>query len=60
MATTIYLRDIPEKIYKEVCREQARIKINTGATLNQSKTIIKMLRDYIRCKEQNNFKSEGE
>jgi hypothetical protein len=60
MASTIYLKDIPDKIMKAISTEQANMKIRTGATLNQSKAVIKMLRDYLRCREQNNFKSETE
>lgn len=60
MAKTIYLRDIPEKVYNAISREQANMKINVGAKLNQSKAVIKMLKDYIRCKELNNYKSENE
>lgn len=60
MATTIYLKDIPEKIMKAIDKEQADLKIKFGQSLNQSKTVIKMLRDYIRCREQNNFKTDGE
>lgn len=58
MATTIYLKDIPEKVYNEICKEQTNMKIKVGAKLNQSKAVVKMLKDYIRCKEQNNFKSD--
>lgn len=60
MATTIYLKDIPEKVYNEICKEQANMKIKVGAKLNQSKAVVKMLKDYIRCKELNKFKSENE
>lgn len=45
---------------KAISTEQANMKIKTGATLNQSKAVIKMLRDYLRCKDQNNFKSDTE
>lgn len=60
MANTIYLKDIPEKIMRAITKEQADLKVNFGKSLNQSKTVIKMLRDYIKCKDQNNFKSDGE
>jgi len=58
MAKTIYLEDIPEKVMKSILKEQAHFKINFGLNLNQSKTVIKMLKDYIRCREMNNFKTE--
>lgn len=60
MTKTIYLKDIPEKVMKAVDKEQADLKVKFGLSLNQSKTVIKMLRDYIRCREQNNFKTDGE
>lgn len=58
MANTILVKDIPEKIMKEVTKEQASHRENTGGILNQSKAVIKMLRDYIKCKTDNNFNPE--
>lgn len=58
MANTILVKDIPEKIQKEIDKEQVAYKLYTGVILNQSNVVIKMLRDYIKCKEQNNFKAD--
>jgi hypothetical protein len=58
MANTILVKDIPEKILKEIDKEQAAFKIHTGTILNQSKAVIKMLRDYIKCRDTNNFKPD--
>lgn len=60
MAQTIYLKDIPAKVMTEINKEQAYLKVNFGKSLNQSKIVLKMLKDYIRCKEQHNFKIDGE
>lgn len=60
MGNTIYLKEIPDKVMKAITKEQADIRVNFGTSLNQSKVVIKMLKDYIRCREQNNFKSDGE
>lgn len=45
---------------KAIIKEQADLRVNFGTSLNQSRVVIKMLKDYIRCREQNNFKSDGE
>lgn len=58
MASTILVKDIPSNIVKEIDKEQAAYKAHTGVILNQSNTVIKMLRDYIRCKDKNNFKPD--
>jgi hypothetical protein len=58
MANTIYLKEIPDKVMKAITKEQADMRVNFGTSLNQSKVVIKMLKDYIRCREQNNFKSD--
>lgn len=60
MAKTIYVKDIPEKVMKAIEKEQADLKVKFGQSLNQSKVVIKMIRDYVRCREQNNFKTDGE
>lgn len=59
MAETILLKDIPKKITDAITDEQTAYKKNTGAILNQSKAVIKMLRDYLKCKSDNNFKPEA-
>ena len=59
MTKTIYLEDIPEKIMTFILQEQSEAKIKNDVKLNQSKTVIKMLRDYKRCKEQNNFQGDN-
>lgn len=56
MATTILLRDIPKKIEDAIDDEQSNYKKLTGAKLNQSKAVLKMLKDYLKCKVDNNFK----
>lgn len=60
MASTILVKDIPQTILKEINKEQAAYKDYTGVILNQSKAVIKMLRDYIKCRERNNFKPDPE
>lgn len=60
MAKSITLMNIPEDVYKEVIREQGKIKAHYGSQYNLSKTIVKMLRDYIKCRKDNNFKSNEE
>lgn len=56
MPSTILLRNIPEDVYKEIIKEQSRIKLDMGRSLSLDRTIVKMLKDYKKCKEQNNFK----
>lgn len=58
MAGSILLQGIPEDIYKEIIREQGKVKVHIGTQYNLSKTVLKMLRDYIKCRKDNNFKSE--
>ena len=58
MATTILLKEIPENILKEISKEQAEHREKSGTLLNQSKAVIKMLRDYVKCRNQNNFKAD--
>lgn len=60
MANTILVKDIPDKILKEISKEQAAHRENTGGILNQSKAVIKMLRDYLKCKSDNNFKPDSQ
>lgn len=58
MASSILLKDIPTKIQQAIDEEQSQYKKNTGAKLNQSKAVLKMLKDYLKCKSDNNFKPE--
>lgn len=60
MASTILVKDIPKNIVDEIDNEQKAYKKHTGVLLNQSKAVIKMLRDYIKCREKNNFKPDPE
>lgn len=60
MADTILLKDIPATIMNAIDDEQRDYKKNHSVKLNQSKAVIKMLRDYIRCKTQNKFKPDAE
>ncbi len=55
MANTI----LPENVLKEISKEQAAHREKSGTLLNQSKAVIKMLRDYIRCRNLNNFKADS-
>lgn len=59
MATTILLKEIPDNILKEILKEQSLHREKSGMLLNQSKAVIKMLRDYCRCKDVNNFKADS-
>lgn len=58
MASTILLKDIPKKIFDEIEKEQTVYKAKTDIRISQSSAVIKMLRDYLRCRDQNNFKAE--
>jgi hypothetical protein len=55
-ASTILLKSIPKDLYKAIIQEQREIEDNTGYKKNQSQTIIKMLKDYLECKKNNNYK----
>lgn len=53
------LKKIPADVFKFVQQEQNRIKAQRGILqYSLSETIYKMLRDYKKCKELNNFKSD--
>ncbi len=58
MAKSILLKEITPKIQQAIDDEQSQYKKNTGAKLNQSKAVMKMLKDYLKCKTDNNFKPE--
>lgn len=58
MANSILLKDIPKKIQDAIDDEQTVYKKNYGAKLNQGKAVLKMLKDYLKCKADNNFKPE--
>lgn len=58
MASTILLRDIPKKIQDDIDDEQVAYKKISGVKLNQSKIVLKMLKDYKKCRTDNNFKPE--
>lgn len=55
MASTVLVSKIPADIVKAIAQEQARIQGERGTRPNQSQTIIKMLRDYLRCRKENKF-----
>ncbi|MBA3830071.1 MAG: hypothetical protein H0X33_14110 [Taibaiella sp.] len=57
MASTILLKDLPEEVYREVIKEQGKVKAHIGTQYSLSKTVVKMLKDYTRCRKENNFKS---
>lgn len=60
MAATILLRDIPKNVQKAVAKQQSDHYDIFDIKLNQSQAVIKMLKDYIRCKSENNFKPGAE
>lgn len=60
MANSVLVEQIPKKIQDAIDDEQTAFKKATGVKLNQSKAIIKMLRDYLRCKSDHNFKPPTE
>lgn len=60
MASTIMLKNIPNELYLEILKEQGKVKIYRASNYSLSRTVIKMLKDYIKCREQNNFKGSNE
>jgi hypothetical protein len=60
MAKTIMLKDIPKQVQKAIAKQQSDHYDIFDIKLNQSQAVIKMLKDYIRCKEENNFKPSAE
>lgn len=58
MTKTILLKDVPPAIAKAIKVEQNRIQEERGTRLSQSATIIKMLRDYLKCRDVSNFKPD--
>lgn len=53
------LKKIPADVFKFVQAEQNRVKTEKGILqYSLSATIYKMLRDYKKCREQNNFKPD--
>ncbi len=56
-ANSYLLSKIPDDIRQFLIKEQAKHKLNTGLTqFSLEQTMYKLLRDYIRCREENNFK----
>lgn len=58
MATSILIKDLPDKIFKEIVKEQQDHQLKYSTIISQSNAVIKMLRDYIKCKNENNFRAE--
>lgn len=58
MATSILIKDLPDKIFKEIVKEQQDHQLKYSTIISQSNAVIKMLRDYIKCKNDNNFRAE--
>lgn len=58
MASTVYVTKIPADIAKAIAMEQNRIQEDRGTRPNQSQTIIKMLRDYLKCRKENKFQPD--
>jgi len=55
------LKRIPADVFKFVQQEQNKIKEEKGLLqYSVSSTIYKMLRDYKKCREENNFKPSEE
>lgn len=53
------LNSIPDDVFKFVQEEQNKIKRERGILqYSFGRTIFKMLRDYKKCIEENNFKPE--
>lgn len=60
MAKTILLKDIPKALQKAIAKQQSDHYHVFDIKLNQSQAAIKMLKDYLRCKAENNFKPSVE
>jgi hypothetical protein len=53
--------EIPPDIYKFIQQEQGKVKERRGnSQFSIGQTIVKMLKDYKKCREQNNFKPSEE
>jgi len=56
MVSQIHIRNVPDDIHEFILKEQVRLKIKQKCNgVSMGTTIIRMLRDYRRCKELNNF-----
>ena len=61
MASSYLLKKIPKDVFKFVQKEQSVIKEEKGTnSFSFESTIYKMLRDYKKCREENNFKPSEE
>lgn len=58
MVKSILLKEIPAQIAQAITDEQNRIHAERGTRLSQSATVIKMLRDYIKCRQASGFKPD--
>jgi hypothetical protein len=54
------LRKIPEDIWEFILEEQLRLKLRKKCNISISTTVAIMMRDYKKCREQNNFTPDGE
>jgi hypothetical protein len=59
MAKTYLLKDIPKDVFRIVQKEQGVVKEAKGTnSFSFESTIYKMIRDYDKCRKNNNFKPE--
>jgi len=59
MAKTYLLKQIPKDVFKIVQKEQAVVKEAKGTnSFSFESTIYKMIRDYDKCRKNNNFKPD--
>lgn len=53
MASVVMIRELPEDVYNELVKEQARIRIERKTKINLGTVIVIMLRRYIKQQQQN-------
>lgn len=53
----ILLRDVPEDLRQFIIKENARMRLKRGInTYSLGKTIYQLLREYMNCRAETNFK----
>lgn len=52
MASNILIKNLPEDVYDDLVREQARIRLEKKVKVNLGIVIIKCLREYFKSKKQ--------
>lgn len=56
MASKILIRNVPDDIHEFILQEQVRLKIRKKCNgISVGTTIVRMLRDYKKCQDSNNF-----